>query len=60
MTKKIEIEQKMALKEDPNIFDYDAVYDDLKEAERVKKEALKGPATKKVRGIMKSRKHKAK
>ncbi|KAI8885090.1 hypothetical protein K501DRAFT_164152, partial [Backusella circina FSU 941] len=51
MTKKIEYEQKMALKEDPNIFDYDAVYDDLKEAERVKKEALKGPATKKAKYI---------
>ncbi|KAI8990780.1 coiled-coil domain-containing protein 55-domain containing protein [Mycotypha africana] len=46
MTKKIAEEQAKALEEDPNIFDYDAVYDDLKEVERKKKEAVKPTSTK--------------
>lgn len=46
--KKIAEQHAKALEEDANIFDYDAVYDDLKEAERIKKEALKGPNSKKV------------
>lgn len=46
--KKIAEQHAKALEEDANIFDYDAVYDDLKEAERKKKEALKGPDSKKV------------
>lgn len=50
MTKKIAQEQAKALEEDPNIFDYDAVYDDLKDAEKKKKEAVK-PASKKAKYI---------
>ncbi|KAI7897686.1 coiled-coil domain-containing protein 55-domain containing protein [Cokeromyces recurvatus] len=50
MTKKIAEEQAKALEEDPTIFDYDAVYDDLKEVERKKKEALK-PDSKKPKYI---------
>lgn len=50
MTKKIALEQAKALEEDPNIFDYDAVYDDLKDAEKKKKEAVK-PTTKKAKYI---------
>lgn len=50
MTKKIAQEQAKALEEDPNIFDYDAVYDDLKDAEKKKKEAVK-PTTKKAKYI---------
>ena len=50
MTKKIAQEQAKALEEDPNIFDYDAVYDDLKEAENKKKEAVK-PTDKKAKYI---------
>ncbi|CEP14412.1 hypothetical protein [Parasitella parasitica] len=50
MTKKIAEQQAKALEEDPNIFDYDAVYDDLKDAERKKKEAVK-PSTKKAKYI---------
>ncbi|GAA5808053.1 hypothetical protein MFLAVUS_001435 [Mucor flavus] len=50
MTKKIAQEQAKALEEDPNIFDYDAVYDDLKEVEKKKKEAVK-PTTKKAKYI---------
>lgn len=48
ITKKIAEQHAKALEEDANIFDYDAVYDDLKQAERLKKEATKGPETKKV------------
>ncbi|KAI9323791.1 coiled-coil domain-containing protein 55-domain containing protein [Dichotomocladium elegans] len=47
MTKKVAEQHAKALEEDAHIFDYDAVYDDLKEAERLKKEAAKGPDTKK-------------
>lgn len=50
MTKKIAEEQAKALEEDPNIFDYDAVYDDLKDAEKKKKEAVK-PTDKKAKYI---------
>lgn len=50
MTKKIAEEQAKALEEDPNIFDYDAVYDDLKDAEKKKKEAVK-PTVKKAKYI---------
>ncbi|KAL9549121.1 hypothetical protein MBANPS3_005366 [Mucor bainieri] len=50
MTKKIAEQQAKALEEDPNIFDYDAVYDDLKEAENKKKEAVK-PSSKKAKYI---------
>jgi coiled-coil domain-containing protein 55 len=50
MTKKIAEEQTKALEEDPNIFDYDAVYDDLKDAEKKKKEAVK-PTVKKAKYI---------
>jgi hypothetical protein len=50
MTKKIAQEQAKALEEDPNIFDYDAVYDDLKDAENKKKEAVK-PSSKKAKYI---------
>jgi coiled-coil domain-containing protein 55 len=46
--KKIEEQHKQALEEDPNIFDYDAVYDDLKTAEQQKKEQLKGKDNKKA------------
>ncbi|KAG1438075.1 hypothetical protein G6F56_012799 [Rhizopus delemar] len=49
--KKLQDEHTKALEEDPNIFDYDAVYDDLKEAERKKKEATKGPKEKKAKYI---------
>jgi len=48
--KKIEEQHKQALEEDPNIFDYDAVYDDLKTAEKQKQEQLKGKDNKKVSG----------
>lgn len=48
MTKKVAEQHAKALEEDANIFDYDAVYDDLKEAERLKREAQKGVDTKKV------------
>lgn len=47
--KKIEEQHKQALEEDPNIFDYDAVYDDLKTAEKQKVEQLKGKDNKKVK-----------
>lgn len=47
--KKIEEQHKQALEEDPNIFDYDAVYDDLKTAEKQKLEQMKGKDNKKVR-----------
>lgn len=47
-SKKIAEQHAKAIEEDANIFDYDAVYDDLKQAEQIKKEALKGPETKKV------------
>ncbi|CEI92342.1 hypothetical protein RMCBS344292_06603 [Rhizopus microsporus] len=50
-TKKLQELHTKALEEDPNIFDYDAVYDDLKEAERKQKEATKGPQEKKARYI---------
>lgn len=50
ITKKIAEEQAKALEEDPNIFDYDAVYDDLKDAEKKKKEAVK-PTDKKAKYI---------
>jgi coiled-coil domain-containing protein 55 len=50
MTKKIAEEQAKALEEDPNIFDYDAVYDDLKEIETKKREAVK-PSSKKAKYI---------
>jgi hypothetical protein len=50
MTKKIAEEQAKALEEDPNIFDYDAVYDDLKEVENKKREAVK-PTSKKAKYI---------
>lgn len=49
MSKKIAEQHAKALEEDANIFDYDAVYDDLKEAERLKREALKGPESTKVK-----------
>lgn len=48
VTKKVAEQHAKALEEDANIFDYDAVYDDLKEAERLKREAQKGVDTKKV------------
>ncbi|KAL0092589.1 coiled-coil domain-containing protein 55-domain containing protein [Phycomyces blakesleeanus] len=51
ITKKIAEEHQKALEEDPNIFDYDAVYDDLKEAEKQQKEAMKSTDTKKARYI---------
>ncbi|KAI8988737.1 coiled-coil domain-containing protein 55-domain containing protein [Pilobolus umbonatus] len=51
ITKKVADEQAKALEEDPNIFDYDAVYDDLKEIENKKKEALKGSSSKKAKYI---------
>jgi hypothetical protein len=44
-------EHSKAIEQDPTIFDYDAVYDDLKEAERKKKEATKGPTEKKPKYI---------
>ncbi|KAI8077984.1 coiled-coil domain-containing protein 55-domain containing protein [Gilbertella persicaria] len=50
MTKKIAQEQAKALEEDPTIFDYDAVYDDLKEIEKKKQEATK-PKDKKAKYI---------
>ncbi|KAG2218943.1 hypothetical protein INT45_004635 [Circinella minor] len=50
-SKKIAEQHAKALEEDANIFDYDAVYDDLKQAEQIKKEALKGPETKKPKYI---------
>ncbi|KAG2208142.1 hypothetical protein INT47_010504 [Mucor saturninus] len=50
MTKKIAQEQAKALEQDPSIFDYDAVYDDLKEAEKKKKDAVK-PTDKKAKYI---------
>ncbi|KAG0741016.1 hypothetical protein G6F57_009932 [Rhizopus arrhizus] len=49
--KKLQEEHSKAIEQDPTIFDYDAVYDDLKEAERKKKEATKGPAEKKPKYI---------
>ncbi|KAI8388083.1 coiled-coil domain-containing protein 55-domain containing protein [Radiomyces spectabilis] len=49
--KKITEEHAKALEEDPNIFDYDAVYDDLKEVERKKKETLKGKEDKRPKYI---------
>ncbi|KAI8580879.1 hypothetical protein K450DRAFT_235004 [Umbelopsis ramanniana AG] len=49
--KKIEEQHKQALEEDPNIFDYDAVYDDLKTAEKQKQEQLKGKDNKKARYV---------
>ncbi|KAI9273060.1 coiled-coil domain-containing protein 55-domain containing protein [Phascolomyces articulosus] len=51
INKKIAEQHAKALEEDANIFDYDAVYDDLKQAEQIKKEALKGPETKKPKYI---------
>ncbi|KAI8143232.1 coiled-coil domain-containing protein 55-domain containing protein [Fennellomyces sp. T-0311] len=51
VSKKIAEQHAKALEEDANIFDYDSVYDDLKEAERLKKEAMKGPETKKPKYI---------
>ncbi|KAI9006252.1 coiled-coil domain-containing protein 55-domain containing protein [Phycomyces nitens] len=51
VTKKVAEEHQKALEEDPNIFDYDAVYDDLKEAEKQQKEAMKSVDTKKARYI---------
>ncbi|KAJ3186562.1 hypothetical protein HDU85_007382 [Gaertneriomyces sp. JEL0708] len=38
-----EEEYKKALEEDPNVFDYDAVYDDLKKAEQQKKKSKDNP-----------------
>ncbi|KAG0168950.1 hypothetical protein DFQ28_011385 [Apophysomyces sp. BC1034] len=50
-SKKVSEEHTKALEEDPNIFDYDAVYDDLKNAERKQKEAMKTADTKNARYI---------
>ncbi|CDS03279.1 hypothetical protein LRAMOSA00681 [Lichtheimia ramosa] len=51
VNKKVAEQHAKALEEDANIFDYDAVYDDLKEAERLKREAQKGVDTKKPKYI---------
>ncbi|KAM3582588.1 hypothetical protein VKS41_005232 [Umbelopsis sp. WA50703] len=50
-TKKIEEEHKKALEEDPNIFDYDAVYDNLKTAEKLQQDKLKSKENKKARYV---------
>ncbi|KAI7862072.1 coiled-coil domain-containing protein 55-domain containing protein [Spinellus fusiger] len=50
-TKKITEQLQKAVEEDPTIFDYDAVYDDLKDAEKKQKEATKSVDTKKARYI---------
>ncbi|KAI8380522.1 coiled-coil domain-containing protein 55-domain containing protein [Choanephora cucurbitarum] len=50
MTKKLAEQQAKALEEDPTIFDYDAVYDDLKDIERKKQEKTK-PKEKKAKYI---------
>ncbi|KAF7726865.1 hypothetical protein EC973_008372 [Apophysomyces ossiformis] len=50
-SKKIAEEHTKAIEEDPTIFDYDAVYDDLKNAERKQKEAMKTADTKQARYI---------
>ncbi|KAI9249294.1 coiled-coil domain-containing protein 55-domain containing protein [Sporodiniella umbellata] len=49
--KKLQEEHSKALEDDPNIFDYDAVYDDLKAAEKKKKDANKEPKEKKAKYI---------
>ncbi|KAG2177295.1 hypothetical protein INT43_007952 [Umbelopsis isabellina] len=50
-TKKIEEEHKKALEEDPNIFDYDAVYDNLKTAEKMQQDKMKSKENKKARYV---------
>ncbi|KAJ3090945.1 hypothetical protein HK102_002151 [Quaeritorhiza haematococci] len=40
-----EIEQAKALEEDPTVFDYDGVYDDMKKAEKERKKAISDEAS---------------